>query len=165
VDCLYRFDGSANLGLPSVTRRIEVESSKQRVWQVVSDVDNEPEYWHGTKEVRNISKQGNVIRREILQNFMSTKIIQQVTLNPQDSVEVEYLEGTTVGRKSVRIESLGEDRQMVEVTWQVRFTGILRLATPIIRSHIVKGTENALARIKQVAEEERTGTPEPETSA
>jgi carbon monoxide dehydrogenase subunit G len=138
--------------LPKLAKEIEVSAPRERVWQVLSDVDNEPEYWHGTREVKNTSRSGNVTNREITQNFLGTKIVQRVTLSPMDLVEVEYLRGTTVGVKKMRIESIGEDRQVLKVSWDIRFTGLLKLATPFITGHVVAGTENALARIKQVAE-------------
>ena len=30
----------------------EIEASAERVWDIVSDVDREPEFWHGTKSVK-----------------------------------------------------------------------------------------------------------------
>jgi hypothetical protein len=138
--------------LSTITREIEVVAPLERVWEVVSDVDHEPEYWHGTREVINYRREGNVTERAIVQNFMGTRVEQRVTLNPKESVETEYLKGTTVGRKSVRIVEGGDSRCVVRASWDVHFTGALLLITPIIRNHIVKGTENALARIKEVAE-------------
>lgn len=123
----------------------------------MSDIDNEPEYWHGTKEVHNISRDGDVTERTVVQNFMGTKVRQRVTLKPMESVEVEYLQGTTVGRKLITIEEGADSSHLVRVTWKVRFTGLLWFMTPVISNHIVKGTENALQRVKLVAEGARRG--------
>lgn len=136
----------------AVVREIEVAAPPEKVWEVVSDIDDEPEYWHGTREVINLRREGNVTERVIVQNFMGTRVEQRVTLNPKESVDVDYLKGTTVGRKSVRIVGAGDSKCVVRASWDVHFTGFLLLITPIIRNHIVKGTENALARIKEVAE-------------
>jgi carbon monoxide dehydrogenase subunit G len=150
--------------MPSMSKEIEVDAPREAVWAVVADIDNEPEYWHGTREVRNIRREGDLTDRVVVQNFMGTKVTQRVRLNPTHSVEVEYLSGTTVGKKTVAIEEAGDSRQRIRVTWNVRFTGLLWLITPVIKNHILKGTENALQRIKQVAEEragpgEIQGTP------
>lgn len=132
-------------------REMEVHAPRERVWEVVSDIDHEPDYWHGTREVINRRREGNVTEREVVQNFMGTRVDQRVTLHPKDSLEVEYLRGVTVGRKSIGIEG-GDGPQLVRVTWDVHFTGVLRLIAPVIRNHIIRGTENALVRIKEVSE-------------
>ena len=35
---------------------VEISAPVDRVWEVISDIDNEPKFWRGTKEIRNISK-------------------------------------------------------------------------------------------------------------
>ena len=39
----------------------QVNASSDKVWDIISDLDNEPKFWKGTKEVRNISKEGNIL--------------------------------------------------------------------------------------------------------
>ncbi|MDG6909479.1 MAG: SRPBCC family protein [Nitrososphaerota archaeon] len=136
----------------TVVREIEVDAPLEAVWKVVSDIDNEPEYWHGTREVVNLRREGSVTERVVVQNFIGTRVEQRVTLNPEESVEVDYLKGTTVGRKTVSIARVGDGRYVVRASWNVHFTGMLVLITPVIWNHIVRGTENALARIKEAAE-------------
>lgn len=132
-------------------REILVSAPKARVWEVVADIDNEPEYWHGTKEVHNKSREGNVTTRTVVQNFMGAKIDQRVTLHPTDSVVTEYLKGVTVGAKTVTIFPAG-DGQRVVAEWRIRFTGLVRLISPYVRGHVTRGTENALVRIRDAAE-------------
>jgi hypothetical protein len=31
----------------------------------VSDIDREPEFWHGSKPIKNIREEGNVVEREV----------------------------------------------------------------------------------------------------
>ncbi len=131
---------------------IEIEAPKNKVWEIISDLDNEYEYWYGTKDVRNISKEGNIINREITQNFRNHKILQKVILHPEDSVEIEYLKGLTEGSKIISIEPLTQNRQRVRVVWNAHFTGIFRLFTPWLKRHTEKGTIGALERMKRAAE-------------
>ena len=35
---------------------LEIDATVDKVWEIVSDIDNEPKFWKGTKEVRNLSK-------------------------------------------------------------------------------------------------------------
>jgi hypothetical protein len=115
-------------------------------------LDNESEYWWGTKEVRNISKQGNEIRREIYQNFRNHAISQEIFLRPSDEIEIRYLNGLTEGVKFLRLHSLNDQKQKLTALWDVHFTGIYKLATPFISRHVRKGTKDALQRIKDVSE-------------
>ena len=140
------------IGMPRIERSIEINAPKDKVWEIISDLDNESEYWWGTKEVHNISREGNVINRYIVQNFRNHKITQRVVLNPKDSIEIEYLKGLTEGTKTIRLESLADDKQRVTATWDVRFPGIYRLFNSYLLSHILKGTVGALQRIKDVSE-------------
>ena len=135
-----------------IERSIEVNSTKDRVWEIISDLEKEPEYWYGTKECRTVSIEGNVVNREITQNFRNHKILQKAVLHPKDSIEIQYLKGLTEGTKVMSVESLSDGKQLVKVRWDVRFTGIYRLMTSYIRSHTEEGTIHALERIKQAAE-------------
>ena len=109
-------------------------------------------YWWGTREVRNLSKDGNVIEREIYQNFRKHGIRQKVTLRPKTEIEIQYLKGLTEGVKFLRLESTGENRQKLVALWNIHFAGIYWFATPFIQRHVRKGTRDALQRIKDVSE-------------
>jgi hypothetical protein len=47
----------------------DIEASQEKVWEIVSDVNREPEFWHGTKSIKNIKKEGNVIRKRSSNSF------------------------------------------------------------------------------------------------
>gem|GEM_PF-233872 len=138
--------------MPKIEHTIDIQATKDRVWEIISDLENEPEYWYGTKEVRTISKEGNIVDREITQNFRNHKIKQRAILRPKDSVEIQYLKGLTEGVKVVSIESIDENTQRVRAFWDIHFPGIYWLATPFIKRHVERGTLNALERIKAAAE-------------
>ncbi|HVB12120.1 MAG TPA: SRPBCC family protein [Nitrososphaerales archaeon] len=142
--------------MPKIVGSVEINASMDRVWEVISDLDNEAEYWWGTKEVRNISKDGNVLSREITQNFRNHKILQKVIITPKNEIETRYLKGLTEGVRFLKQENIGENKQKVTATWDVRFPGIYILLSYFIARHIRKGTSDALARIKQASEGTRT---------
>jgi hypothetical protein len=131
---------------------IDINAPLSRVWEIVSDLDNEPEYWWGTREIRNISREGNVVHREIYQNFRKHAILQKVLLTPQKEIEIQYLRGLTEGVKYIRVNSVAEDKQSLVTEWKIHFTGIYFFATPFIARHVRKGTKDALQRIKDVSE-------------
>jgi len=41
----------------------DVTATLDSVWNVISDIYMEPEFWHGTKSIKNISKTDNTIER------------------------------------------------------------------------------------------------------
>jgi hypothetical protein len=138
--------------LPRIIDSIEIKASLAKVWEIVSDLENEGEYWWGTREVKNISIEGNVINREIYQNFRNHAILQKVIVKPPKEIEIQYLNGLTKGVKYLRITSQSDDQQILEAEWIVHFTGIYFLATPFITKHVRKGTRDALRRVKIAAE-------------
>ena len=43
--------------LISTTRKIN--SSDELIWSIISDIDKDPDFWHGIKAVKNIKREGN----------------------------------------------------------------------------------------------------------
>jgi len=138
--------------LPKIVEMIEIAAPRNRVWEIVSDIDNEPVYWRGTREVKNITTNGNVIDREIYQNFGSHSITQRVILKPQNEIEIKYLRGIMEGVKYLRLEDTGESKQKVTAEWDIQFKGVYRLLSPWISRHVRKGTRDALQRIRDASE-------------
>ena len=52
---------------------VDVNVTIDKVWDVISDLDNEPKFWKGTKEIRNISSSEKKINREITIAFRDQK--------------------------------------------------------------------------------------------
>ncbi len=129
----------------------EVSAPLDRVWDVVADVDNEPRYWHGTKTVKNISKSGNTIEREVTIAFKDSKCRQTVVLKPKKSVEIAVTEGPLKGTKVVTLSPSG-DRTRIDVVWDIKLAGFLGMFTGMVKKHIAEGTEEALERIAKAVE-------------
>ena len=53
----------------------DIPASLDSVWNVMADIDKEPEFWHGTKSIKNISKQGNTIEREVVIRYAERCLI------------------------------------------------------------------------------------------
>jgi carbon monoxide dehydrogenase subunit G len=129
----------------------EIAAPIDKVWAVISDVDNEARYWHGTKAVRNISKEGNVIKREVIIAFKDSKTMQTVTLNPNTSIETKITEGPITGTRLVTLNgSSGKTR--VDVAWEFKLGGFLGMFSGMVKKHINEGTEQALERIAKAVE-------------
>ena len=134
---------------------IEVETiinaNLDKVWQVVSDIDNEPKFWKGTKEVRNISKEGNVVSREITIAFRDQKCLQEVTIEPKEKIHARFTKGIIDGEKIVTL-SENEGKTTLKTTWDIKLTGMMGMFTGMIKKHIKSGTEQAMQSIKEEIE-------------
>lgn len=130
---------------------IEIDAPLERVWDIISDVDNEPKFWKGTKSIRNISKEENKITREITIAFRDQKCVQEVYLTPNEKVEAKFTKGIIDGTKIIDVSEVG-NKTNLKTTWDIKMTGMMGMFTGMIKKHIKSGTEQALENIKKEAE-------------
>lgn len=130
---------------------IEINAPTEKVWELVSDIDNEPKFWKGTLEVRNISREGNVVNREIVIAFRDQKCQQEVTLYPKEKIVAVFTKGIISGSKTINL--IAQNNQtLLEVKWDIKLTGLMSIFTGMITKHIKNGTELALQSIKKELE-------------
>jgi carbon monoxide dehydrogenase subunit G len=125
----------------------EVPAPLNRVWEIVADIDNEPKHWRGLSSVRNISRNGNVIEREVTVGAMNFRSLQTVVLNPKRSVETTMTEGVMTGSRTITLSPLEGGRTQVDVSWDIEMPGIPSLFKGNVKNGIAKGTEGALDSI------------------
>ena len=130
---------------------IDIEAPVTKVWDIVSDLDNEPRYWKGTKKIRNLSKNGNTVNREITIAFKDQKCLQEVTLHPIEKIQAVFTKGIIKGVKIITLKKKNTNTQL-ETVWDIKLSGVMRMFTGIVKKHIKKGTEQALQSIKREAE-------------
>ena len=130
---------------------IEINASIDKVWDVVSDIDNEPKFWKGTKEVRNISKEENTIKREVTIAFRDQKCLQEVKIYPKEKIEARFTKGIIDGEKIVSLVPK-EDKTILSTYWDIRLTGMMGMFTGMIKKHIKSGTKQAMQSIKEEIE-------------
>lgn len=130
----------------------DIAASLDKIWGIISDIDNEPRYWHGTKSVKNIRKDGNTVEREIVMAFRESKYREIVVLDPKKSVKANIIDGILRGtEKDIIVISNGADRTKIEVVWNIKLSGFKIMFATIIKKHIKQGTEDALTRIANTA--------------
>jgi carbon monoxide dehydrogenase subunit G len=137
--------------MATIEASIIINAPVDKVWEIVSDIDNEPKFWKGTKQIRNISKDGNVIRREVTIAFKDSKCMQTVTLYPKEKIVGQFTEGILNGTKTVKLTPQ-ENGTKLEAVWDVKLSGMMGMFTGMVKKHIKNGTEQALESIKQEIE-------------
>ena len=130
---------------------IDINAPVDRVWDIISDLDNEPKFWKGTKETRIISRDGNVVTREITIAFRDSKCMQKITIQPKEKIYAEFTKGIIKGSKTLNLKPK-DDSSLLEANWDVKMSGLAGMFTGMIKKHIRSGTEQALKSIKQKAE-------------
>jgi len=137
--------------MATIDASIEINAPVNKIWDIISDLDNEPKFWKGTKETKIISRDGNVITREIIIAFRDSKCMQKITLEPKEKIYAEFTEGIIKGSKTLNLKAKN-DGAMLEANWDVKMGGLAGMFTGMIKKHIRSGTEKALESIKQQAE-------------
>ncbi|HSA72483.1 MAG TPA: SRPBCC family protein [Nitrososphaeraceae archaeon] len=146
------------IGLPSnhimvtfhTARKINAPVSE--VWKILSDVDREPEFWYGTKSIRNLSKTEKVVEREVVIAFRNSTCKETVTFEPMKSITTDITGGPLKGKKVVLLNPDGEDASTVNVEWDIKLSGFMGVFSKMVQKHILDGTNQALERISRVIE-------------
>lgn len=136
--------------LISTTR--EINSSDELIWTIISNIDNDPDFWYGIKAVKNIKREGNTTERETIIAYRHAKCLELVTLKPQKQITIIIKEGPIVGTKIINLTKIDAEKSEIKVSWDIHMKGFMSLFTFLIKKHILKGTDEALERIAKKVE-------------
>jgi carbon monoxide dehydrogenase subunit G len=137
--------------MATIQVEVEIDAPADKVWSIVSDIDNEPKFWKGTKEVRNISKEEDIIKREVTIAFRDQKCLQEVKIFAKERIEAKFTEGIIDGEKIISLTPNGE-KTILSTYWDIKLTGMMGMFTGMIKKHIKSGTEQAMQSIKEEIE-------------
>ena len=137
--------------MAEIKASVEISAQIDKVWDIISDIDNEPKFWKGTKEIRNISKKENIVNREITIAFRDQKCMQEVKLYPKEKIEAVFTKGIIDGTKIITL-SAKDGKTVLSVKWDIKLTGMMGMFTGMIKKHIESGTAQALQKIKEEIE-------------
>ena len=129
-----------------------INAPVSEVWKILSDIDREPEFWHGTKSIKNITKSDKVVEREVVIAFKSSVCKETVTIDPMKSITTEITDGPLKGKKVVVINPDGDQESIVDVEWDIRLSGFMGIFSKMVKKHILEGTNDALERISKAVE-------------
>ena len=139
------------LKMATIVVQTEVNSTVEKVWEVISDIDNEPRFWKGTKEVKTLSKEGNIIKREITIAFRDQKCLQEIQLKPKEEIKARFTKGILDGTKIITLIPKNNN-VILKTAWDIKLSGKMNMFTAIIKNHIKSGTEQAMKSIKEEIE-------------
>ena len=137
--------------MATIVVQTEINATLEKVWEVISDIDNEPKFWKGTKEVKTLSTEGNTIKREITIAFRDQKCLQEIQLKPKESIRAKFTKGILNGTKVITLIPKSNS-VLIETSWDIKLSGMMNMFTAVIKNHIKSGTEQALKSIKEESE-------------
>jgi ribosome-associated toxin RatA of RatAB toxin-antitoxin module len=126
-----------------------VAASIDRVWDVISDIDRDPDFWRGTRHIKNISKTENTVEREVVIAFRNSVCQEIVTIDPKKLINIEIIEGPMKGKKTIALSAIENNFTRIDVEWDITINGLFVIFTRIIKRHILNGTQEALERISR----------------
>jgi archaellum component FlaG (FlaF/FlaG flagellin family) len=133
----------------------DINASIDELWNIISDTDKDPEYWHGIEYIKNIKKEGNITERESIIAFKNYKCKEIVKLYNKNQITIQIVEGPIIGIKTITLEEVNENKTRINVKWDVHMNGFMRLFSIFVKKHILKGTKQALSRIANKATEQK----------
>jgi carbon monoxide dehydrogenase subunit G len=130
-----------------------VAAPLDKVWDIIANVDNDPKYYSGLNDIRNISKDGNKIEREVTVGFLKHKARQTIILNPKNSVELTMTQGPIQGTRVTTLRQVDAGKTRIEVSWSFTPLGVPAFVHDMVKSEISKGTKEALQKIANELEQ------------
>lgn len=127
-----------------------VSASANEAWKIISQINNDPQYWKGMMKLRNISKNRNVFVREvILKN--GDKCYQKIILFPMDGIHIRWMKGSINGTKDIILTPMGKQTLLqVEMNYKIR--GIASLFSREVSEDLRNEAELAIQLIKEELE-------------
>jgi carbon monoxide dehydrogenase subunit G len=139
------------LKMATIGVQIEINATIDKVWEVISDIDSEPKFWKGTKKVKTLSVEGDIIKREITIAFRDQKCLQEIQLKPKKEIKAEFTKGILDGTKIITLTP-ENDKVIMKTLWEIKLSGMMNMFTGVIKNHIKSGTEQAMESIKKEIE-------------
>jgi hypothetical protein len=133
-----------------------VNTSKDKVWNIISNVDKNPDYWP-ISIVKNISKSDNTVEREVTvpaPPFMDNKAHQITTIIPEQFTIVEnQTQGAVTGVKIISLQQAGSDSNKTEVSiiWNLDMSKIPDIGKGFAKDGISNSVDEALNKISNAA--------------
>ena len=133
-----------------------VNASKDKVWNIISYVDKNPEYWR-ISIVKNIKISNNTVERDVTvpsPPFMDNKAHQIITIIPERYTIIEnQTQGPITGLKTISLLQAGSDvnKTKISVIWNIDMSKIPNIGKGFVKNGINNSLEEALNKIENAS--------------
>jgi ribosome-associated toxin RatA of RatAB toxin-antitoxin module len=138
----------------TIEKSCEMLARVERVWELISDTERDPEYWGAIRDVNVLKKEGNTIEREatVGPRAFAQKSRQTIMLDPMKSIELTMKGEGMSGDRKIVLVPMGKNSTRVDVSWHLEVKDAPGFVQNIVKGQISKATEEALKRFKREAE-------------
>src|SRR5215471_15302884 len=140
----------------SINASQAVAAPLDKVWDIISDVDNDSKYYKSINDIKNISKDGNKIEREVRVGFLKHDARQTIILNAKKSVEIRMTKGPILGTKVTTLSQANDGNARIDVSWNFTTSGVPAFVHKMVKIELSNGTKEALKKIANELEQ-KTG--------
>jgi len=130
--------------------KLQINAPTEKVWNIISNIDEDSKFWKGTTSIRNLAKDDNVITREVTIGKVD-RCLQTVTLFPKESINVHWTKGTITGTKDLLLVPMGNTTQL-EVVLKYKLSGMATFMGGKITKDLHREADEAVQLIKEKAE-------------
>jgi|SRR5579872_1443080 len=130
--------------------KLQINAPTEKVWSIISNIDDDPKFWKGTTAIRNLAKDGTVITREVTIGKVD-RCLQTVTLFPKEGVNIRWMKGTITGTKDLMLVPMGNSTQL-EVVLKYKLSGMATFMSGKITKDLQREADEAVQLIKEKAE-------------
>ena len=140
--------------METINASLIVPTPVDKVWNIVADVDKDPQYWSVYKEIKNLNKTNNIIERNATLNVNNANAHQIITLHPKDLVVLNQTEGPITGTRTMTLSVPNNENNetKIDVSWKMDLSRIPIIGKGFAKDGIFKTTEEALKKIASAAE-------------
>lgn len=129
---------------------LQVNASFEKIWNIISKVDNDPNYWKSISCIRNTSRDGNTIIRKV-QLSNGSKCQQKITLFPKEGIHVQWMKVPIIGTKDIMLVDNGSTT-IIRVQINYKLGKVTRARSTNILNELKSEAEYALQLIKKQVE-------------
>ncbi len=140
-----------HLAVVKIKVRIRIDAPRERIWEFLGDSNNDPYFWRGITSVRNLSRNGNVLIREVILGDDNT-CTQAVTVWPPEKIQTRWVGGVIEGTREILLISVGAST-LLEIHINYEFPGLGQSDSKLLAKLFQNEAEFAADLIKRKAEE------------
>jgi uncharacterized protein YndB with AHSA1/START domain len=155
-----RWRNRGGVQMVRITDSTIIDRPVEEVWRFVSDPGNDPKWYQGTMEVRQISEGPTAVGTtiEAVIQFRGRSLVagaRCIVLNPNTEVTWKFTSGLMKrSTDSWRMESIDEKSTRLTRVFDMRVSGLWRAIQPIIARGTKKTHEAEIHNVKRLLEDE-----------
>lgn len=132
----------------TVEKRMVVDGTLENVYNIVSDMGTETDFWSGIRDIHEISSDGNKVVREAVVGpwAFGFKTRQTIVFHPNTSVELTLSGERASGKRIIELIPKGTTQTEICVKWDLEPVNVPGFVPSLISGHLSGVTENALKK-------------------